>query len=422
MSQGTTWRPASRAGLVPLYPFGFGTALGRSFSALRGNPKVLLGFAIGVQTLASIVGLAIIAGVTALTFSRLDTVVENSDEFDAIMAGSVAITIVVGILITLVLTALSVVVQGVVVAEVSRAVVGERATLRSLWALVRPVFWRLTGYFALQLVAVLVVVAIIFVPVVLGGATEQWGVMLVALPLGLAAIPLWAWLGTKLYLVPSAIVLEQAGPIRGIRRSWILTRGRFWPTFGVMILISVIMGVASSIVSAPLQLVSTFLPTVLMPFGESTTDPGPGIGVFVAISLLSAALQLLVSAIGTIVSGTGGALMYIDARMRREALDLRLQAYVEQRELGSTALPDSWAYDPSYAGYAARPAWTPPPQQFAPQPYPQPGYAGQPPYPPQQGYPPYPPQQGYPPYPPQQGHPPYPPQQPPHPYPPNGGS
>src|SRR3546814_8480057 len=46
------WTPAPRPGIVPLHPFGFGTTLGRSFTALRQNPGVLLGFALGVQTLA----------------------------------------------------------------------------------------------------------------------------------------------------------------------------------------------------------------------------------------------------------------------------------------------------------------------------------------------------------------------------------
>lgn len=417
MTQATTWRPAPRAGLVPLYPFGFGTALGKAFGALRGNPKVLLGFAVGVQTVASLAAVAILGLVAWFSFARLDTVEPYTDEFDAIMAGSTAITIIAGIVVSLAITALSVIVQGVVVAEVSRAVVGERATLRELWALVRPVFWRLAGYFALQLLVWVVVAVVIAVPFFAAGATEQWGLLAIAIPALLALVPLGAWIGTKLYLVPAAIVLERTGPFRAIARSWVLTRGRFWPTFGVMILISLIMGVASSIVGAPLQLLAGFLPAILVPFGEGG-DPGAGIGVVLAVGLLSAALQLLVSAISTIVSGTGGALMYIDARMRREALDLRLQAYVEQRELGAATLPDPWAYDPSYAEYASQPRYVGAYGAPVPQTHP-----GQPPYAPPAPYPPYSqqqPQGQQPPY----GQQPYPPQrpapeQPPYPAPPS---
>ncbi|GAA1725480.1 hypothetical protein [Microbacterium paludicola] len=392
---------------MPLYPFGFGTALGRSFSVLRGNPRVLLGFAVGVQAAASFVGLLILGGVSFLMFSRLATVEEFSDEFDALMAGSIAVTAVVGVIVTLALSALNVVVQGVVVAEVSRATVGERATLRELWAIVRPSFWRLVGYFVLQLLAILVVALVVAVPVIIGAGTEQYLLAALIFPLLLAMIPLWAWIGTKLYLVPSAIVLEGIGPIAGIRRSWQLTRGRFWPTFGVMVLISVIVSVASSIVTAPLQLFGSFLPVIVMPFGEGTPEPGDfgaALATMLVVTIVTMALQLLVSAIGTIVTGAGGALMYIDARMRREGLDLRLQSYVEQRELGASELPDPWPYDPAYAAYAAQPRYG------APGPA-QPGYAQQPGYPqqPPQGYPQqpgYPQQQQQ--YPGHPGQPPYP--------------
>ena len=40
------WTPASRPGIIPLHPLTFGTILGRSFAALRQNPRVLLGFAL----------------------------------------------------------------------------------------------------------------------------------------------------------------------------------------------------------------------------------------------------------------------------------------------------------------------------------------------------------------------------------------
>src|SRR5688572_25379550 len=49
-----TWTPAPRPGIIPLHPLGFGTILGRSFAALRQNPRVLLGFALVVQTLAAL--------------------------------------------------------------------------------------------------------------------------------------------------------------------------------------------------------------------------------------------------------------------------------------------------------------------------------------------------------------------------------
>ena len=76
------WTPASRPGIIPLHPLSFGTILGRSFVALRQNPRVLLGFALVVQTLAYIVVLLAITGVAFAAFTRLDTLQPGTEEFD----------------------------------------------------------------------------------------------------------------------------------------------------------------------------------------------------------------------------------------------------------------------------------------------------------------------------------------------------
>ncbi len=423
MTSTSGWTPAPRAGLVPLHPYGFGTVLSRSFAALRGNPKVLLGFAMVVQTVGSIVGLLIVGVVAFWSFSRLDTVESHTDEFEAIMAGSVLATALATILVSLLLGAINVLVQGVVVGEVAHAAVGERATLRLIWARVRPAFWRLLGYFVLLTLATVVVLAVMAAPFLLLFTDQPWIPFVSLLATIPGAIALWLWLGTKLYLVPSAIVLEGVGIRAGIARSWILTRGRFWATLGVMVLVSVIMSVAAYVVSVPFSVATQLVIGLLIPAGGEGAGAAEWIGV-VAVALLSQAVSLLVSAIGVVVQATSAVLVYIDARMRREGLDLRLQAHAEQRELGSAPLPDPWAYDPSHVmpprpfpGAGLPPGYGYPPQG---QPYPPQGYA----YPPQ-GYAPAPEGQGYPPqaygHPPQ-GHPLPGPQQPQPPaYPPPGG-
>ena len=71
MTANPTWTPASRPGIIPLHPLGFGTVLGRSFAALRRNPRVLLGFALVVQVISFIVLIAAVGAVAFLSFSRL---------------------------------------------------------------------------------------------------------------------------------------------------------------------------------------------------------------------------------------------------------------------------------------------------------------------------------------------------------------
>ena len=38
---GQTWTPAPKRGIIPLHPMTFGMLLGKSFAALRHNPKIV---------------------------------------------------------------------------------------------------------------------------------------------------------------------------------------------------------------------------------------------------------------------------------------------------------------------------------------------------------------------------------------------
>ncbi|WP_261166081.1 hypothetical protein [Microbacterium sp. Marseille-Q6965] len=346
MSGSSTWTPAPRGGLIPLQPLGFGTILGKSFAALRGNPKVLLGFAMVVQMVSTLLGLLIIGGVAFLTFSRLETVTDWADR-EAITAGATLITGAATLLVAIGLGVMGVIVQGVVIGEVSHAALGERATLGMIWRRVKPAFWRLLGYQLLVLLAAvlligLAVAGIAGLAVALGDAGPVAAVVLILLAV-FGGILVGVWLTTKLYVAPSAIVLEGAGVFRAIGRAWTLTRGRFWPTFGVIVLISLIMSTAASIVGMPF----TLLTSLLVPTFAPTGDQGVAAIVSGIVSvLLAQVVTFLVQSIAVVVQGTSAVLVYLDLRMRREGIDLRMQRYIERRDAGDTALEDPYAYDP----------------------------------------------------------------------------
>ncbi|YAF75249.1 glycerophosphoryl diester phosphodiesterase membrane domain-containing protein [Sphingomonas sp. G5] len=334
-----SWTPASRPGIVPLHPYGFGTILGRSFVALRHNPKVLLGFALVVQAVAYIVVTAAIAGVAIASFSRLDTVPYGSDDYDAIIAGSIALTAIAALVLGILSGVLGVVVQGIVVAEVAHAVVAEKPSLRAVWARVRPVFWRLVGYSALTVGAVVLLVGVLAGIVALLVIAATWVGALVGVLFFLALIPLYLWLTPKLFLVPSVIILERAPVFRAIARSWQLTRGRFWSTLGVVVIISVVFGVVAQIISLPLSLFGGFVPSIIAPTGES------GAGALVGLIVVQVVGQfgiLLVQCIALVVQSTSAVLVYVDARMRVEGLDHDLQSYVEARDSGAAELSDPY--------------------------------------------------------------------------------
>jgi len=334
-----TWTPASRPGIIPLHPLGFGTVLGRSFAALRRNPRVLLGFALVVQVLSFVVLIVAVGAVAFWSFSRLQSVPQSSPDYDTIAAGSTAIVSITGFVLGLAAAALGILVQAVVVTDVAHGAVAERLRLPALWRRVRPVAWRLIGYTALVTVAVLVGVgAVTGIVLSVAALSEPVAIAFTVLAV-VGAIPLLLWLSTKLLLVPPAIILEHATVRGGIARSWRLTRGRFWPILGTVVLIQVIFGAMAQIVTIPFSLFGGIASALIAPTG----DPSTTAIVTLVVSLgVTEIVVLLIQSIALVVQATATSILYIDARMRHEGLDLDLLAYVERRDAGIQPLPDPY--------------------------------------------------------------------------------
>jgi membrane-anchored glycerophosphoryl diester phosphodiesterase (GDPDase) len=366
------WTPASRPGIIPLRPLTFGTILGRSFVALRQNPRVLLGFALCVQTAAYLLVLVGVGAVAIASFARLDTLQSGTDEFDAVMAGSIALTTIAAIVLGLAAGALAVIVQGVVVTEVAHAAVAEKLTLRAVWQQVKPVVWRLIGYSFLLALAALLLIAVVAAGIIaIGVAALPVAVGLTVLVL-LAAIPFTLWLTTKLLLVPAAIILEHATIRSAIPRSWTLIRGRFWPALGIIVVISLVFGAIAQVVSIPFSFLTTGLTTIIAPTGDP--DPSAIIGVIVAV-VLTQVVTLLIQSVAVVVQATATAIIYIDCRMRREGLDIDLLTYIERRDAGGIGLADP--YRENIGRVIAPRPFFPAGAGYPPPPYPGQGYAPQ---------------------------------------------
>lgn len=403
---GQAWTPAPRRSAIPLHPMTFGMILGRSFSALRHNPKVLFGFAVAVQFGITAIAVVVIVLVAGFAAARIASVPAGSPDQGPIIAGTVAVSILVGVVLTLASVAFTSVVQGLVAADVSFAALGRKAPLRGLWSRVRPAFWRLFAFALLQGLATLLwMLAIAGAAVaIMAGAGFSDGSIGIAVGLVvllvLAGIPLAVWLGTKLLVVPAALVLEGATLGRALLRSWRLIRGRFWPALGVMFLIGAIMGLAAQVVSVPGSIVSGVIGGVVAPTGSTDVSE---IIAMITLTVLPQILVLAVQAITLVVQGTGATLIYLDSRMRYEGIDQRLLRHVERAALGASdaELGDPYAVDP-----AREVSKTPPPKQAVgyvappsgyaasgyPAPYPGQPHPGQEPYPgqpyPGQAYPP----------------------------------
>lgn len=339
------WTPPPRPGLIPLRPLGFGTLLGAPFQVLRRNPRTTFGTALLVQALILVLTGVIVGVVSVLAFGRVaDAAAEDQD---AVLAGAVATVILsalVPIVLGLVATAL---LQGVLVLEVARGTLGEKLRLPGLLRLARGRIGALVGWTLLVTLAVVLAIAVVaglvaVLVITVGDAGIVAGV-LVGIFGFLALVVLGFWLGTKLSLVPSVLMIERVGLGAAMRRSWWLTTGYapFWKTLGTQLLVSVIISTAAQVVTFPVSLLASFGTTILFPNGENPDDPASGIGVLLALNVLVIIVSLVLGAVGAVVQTSVTALLYLDLRMRKEGFDLDLVRYVEARQAGRD-VPDPY--------------------------------------------------------------------------------
>ncbi|WP_157001481.1 hypothetical protein [Agromyces laixinhei] len=324
------WTPPPKPGLLPLRPLGFGTLLWAPFRVLRRNAAATFGTGLVVQLVSVVATLAVMVPFMVFVFSRIDGA--SAADADAIASGAVGgfiLLMLVPLAIALVASAF---LQGVMVVEVASGTLGDRLGFGALWKRAAKRIWPLLGWTAMlagALLAVVLAFVLVIVFAAITGPAALVVAILVTLLAGLGIAALAAWLGTKLSLVPSVIVLESAGIGTAIRRSWRLTGGFFWRTFGTLVLVGAILYLASQVVVQPVSLIGTILAAVIDPTGSGAAVP-----ITVVTMVVTLILSLLIGAITAVVQAALVAVIYIDLRMRTEALDLDLVRYVEQRDAG----------------------------------------------------------------------------------------
>jgi len=335
------WTPPPKPGLIPLRPLTFGTLLGATFQVLRRNPRPTFGFALVVTGIINVATYGIVGLVAFFAFSRVQFATSTDDQ-DAIAAGAVALVLLSALVPAALAIVGTAIVQGVISLEVARGTLGERLRLPGLWRAAKGRIGALIGWSALISVALLLAIAIIAVAIALivafGGVAGIVVGVLLGFLFAAVFIAAAAWLGTKLSLVPSVLMLERLPLRAALARSWSLTTGSFWRVLGTLLLVSVIVNIATSIITTPLQLFASFGATLINPNGDTT-------GYLVTAGIL-AVVTVIVSAvfgaIAAVVQGSAPALIYIDIRMRKEGLDLELQRFVEARQAGDTSVADPY--------------------------------------------------------------------------------
>lgn len=329
------WTPPPKPGLIPLRPLDLGTILGASFRVLRRNPRPTFGVALLVQGVVTIITFLAVGLSTLTAITRLDNA-SQADE-STILAGTIGIAVVSGLISVFLSIVAGALLQGVIVLEVSRGALGEKLRLRQLLGFAKGRLGALVGWSLLIAGVLLVVigflVGVIWLMVATMGALGIGLGVLVGFLGGFALLVVGLWIGTKLSLVPSALMLERLSLRLAIARSWSLTSQAFWRTFGIQALVWVILWIASSVATAPFSIIAPILALLIDP-----NNTGSGIAVSVGVYLLQLVITLVISAITAVIQTAASALVYLDLRMRKEGLDLELARHVEAKQAGATGL------------------------------------------------------------------------------------
>ncbi|WP_049580197.1 DUF7544 domain-containing protein, partial [Streptomyces sp. SBT349] len=310
------WHPhtfAAKPGVIPLRPLGIGEILDGAVSTARAHWQTVLAIALGIAVITQVISTVAMrlwlndsSGLAALEDNPNPTDDQLRDALGD-LAAFASVTGVITILGSVLATAMLTIV-------VSRAVLGRGVTLAETWGDSRGRLMRLLG---VVLVVPLAATLAVLVPTLLGAVTGTVALVVLGAVGGLV---LAVWLWVTLSLAAPALMLERQGVMAALRRSAKLVRGSWWRVFGVQLLIIVLLTVVAGIIEFPTSMIAGLIDGggADSVFGGSLTDMS---WTYLAISGIGA---VIASAITLPISAGVTALLYIDQRIRREALDIEL--------------------------------------------------------------------------------------------------
>jgi hypothetical protein len=310
--------PAAKPGVIPLRPLGVGEILDGAVSTMRTYWRTVLGISLTVAVLTEIVVILLqgfVLNDTANTEALNDpsaTLDELSRAMGDALLGS-GVVFLISLIGTVAATALLTTVT-------SRAVLGKSVTIGEAWRDARPQVLKLSGLILLlPLIAIGIVFAGTVPGILLAVSGQSTGGVVLAVLGGLGAFLIALWLIIRFSLASPALMLEKQSITKSMSRSAKLVRGSWWRIFGIQLLAGIIANIVAAIIVLPF----TFLAAALS---------GDGIGGFLNGTGDLGWTFLIVSGIGSVIGSmitfpiTAGVtvLLYIDQRIRREALDLEL--------------------------------------------------------------------------------------------------
>ncbi|MEU3408593.1 hypothetical protein ABZ766_32245 [Streptomyces sp. NPDC006670] len=313
--------PAAKPGVIPLRPLALGEILDGAVATLRGHWRSVLSVSLVIAALSQIALLAV-QRLTMDSITAPDTT-SSADPAETLRALGDAgplygFEYYLEILGLVLLTAL-------LAPVVSRAVLGQASTLGGTLQAVRPLAPRMLALTGLLLLGSLAAGVLPVLPGILLGSAS-----LTVLGM-LGSFVLLAWFYVTFALAPPALMLERGTPVAALKRSAKLVKGFWWRVFGISLLTWIMRTITSTV--------------IVMPFAGIAAVLAPGgLDSFLDGSAARDWTVLIITGIGAVVGATVTApmqtgvttLLYIDQRIRREALDLELARAAGVEGYGST--------------------------------------------------------------------------------------
>ncbi|MBV2354305.1 glycerophosphoryl diester phosphodiesterase membrane domain-containing protein [Streptomyces sp. J2-1] len=329
--------PAAKPGVIPLRPLGVGEILDGAVSTMRTYWRTVLGISLTVAVISQLAvvllqGLVLKHTLETFGTAGLDnpsiTPREALSTLGGLAAGGGLVT-VIGLVANLVATALLTTVT-------SRAVIGREISAREAWRQARPQVPRLFGLLLLLGLITVGVLAVGLAPgfiALLAGSEVAGAALLVVGLIGAAVVAVW--LQVRFSLASPALMLERQPIVKAMSRSTKLVRGSWWRISAIQLLAAVIAGVVSSLVVFPFSLIA------MTAGGGMPGMLGAGQGQSFGWT------YLIITGVGAVIGSTitlplnAGVLvlLYIDQRIRREALDLDLARAADVPAPGATGAP-----------------------------------------------------------------------------------
>lgn len=281
---------------VPVRLLAVGDIIGGAFRTLVRSPKTFIGMPLLACVAVAVPALALFllaVGGTRATIGGGGAVV--------------AIAMLAGFALGLFAIYLLLRTLGAVTIGAYRIALGEQPTTGQLWREARGIVWRLIVFGLLISVAFLVVVFMVGFAAFASANVDSNVAAIVTFLAFMAAFPLMIFLSVKFIYCLQTMAIEQADPIAAIRRSWSLSRGFWWPTFGRLLMLYLI-GIPVSLLGQGLMVA----PIAGLTRSDGTVNlAGFSVTLLIAV-LLTAVVNFLYQAFSQIYV----TIMYLDARRR----------------------------------------------------------------------------------------------------------